>query len=235
MNTPNHFFVVFCKISTLSAIDLVKKLCIVILTVEGGVDMIEKMAMGLVDQMAEEKMIDKEAEEYYVYTLVSLMEKFITIGTILLISVLIEKLVPTAFFLLFFLSLRKRTGGYHMNTFFQCYLGTVVTYMLVLGLCMVLVDYPQLVFGLLLVAICIVEVIGTVNHPNIHMDAVELSESKRAARILCAVEVCVIYTFTLLGADMMYVCHMAVAVILCAVLLLIAKILKQEVKRNEEN
>ena len=119
-----------------------------------------------------------------------------------------------------------------MNTFFQCYLGTVVTYMLVLGLCMVLVDYPQLVFGLLLVAICIVEVIGTVNHPNIHMDAVELSESKRAARILCAVEVCVIYTFTLLGADMMYVCHMAVAVILCAVLLLIAKILKQEVKRN---
>lgn len=43
-------------------------------------------------------MIDKEAEEYYVYTLVSLMEKFITIGTILLISVLIEKLVPTAFF-----------------------------------------------------------------------------------------------------------------------------------------
>lgn len=112
-------FVVFCKISTLSAIDLVKKLCIVILTVEGGVDMIEKMAMGLVDQMAEEKMIDKEAEEYYVYTLVSLMEKFITIGTILLISVLIEKLVPTAFFLLFFLSLRKRTGGYYMNTFFN--------------------------------------------------------------------------------------------------------------------
>ena len=52
---------------------------------------------------------------------------------------------------------------------------------------------------------------------------------------MCAVEMCVIYTFTLLGADMMYVCHMAVAVILCAVLLLIAKILKQEVKRNEEN
>ena len=51
---------------------------------------------------------------------------------------------------------------------------------------------------------------------------------------MCAVEVCVIYTFTLLGADMMYVCHMAVAVILCAVLLLIAKILKQEVKRNEK-
>ena len=59
--------------------------------------MIEKMAMGLVDQMAEEKMIDKEAEEYYVYTLVSLMEKFITIE-LFANSVLIEKLVPTAFF-----------------------------------------------------------------------------------------------------------------------------------------
>ena len=29
--------------------------------------MIEKMAMGLVDQMAEEKMIDKEAEELCLY------------------------------------------------------------------------------------------------------------------------------------------------------------------------
>ena len=77
-----------------------------------------------------------------------------------------------------------------MNTFFQCYLGTVVTYMLVLGLCMVLVDYPQLVFGLLLVAICIVEVIGTVNHPNIHMDAVELSE-------FCVQLKCVLFTLLL--------------------------------------
>lgn len=63
-------------------------------------------------------MIDKEAEEYYVYTLVSLMEKFISIGTILLISVLIEKLVPTAFFCYSFV-IKKRTGGYHMNTFFN--------------------------------------------------------------------------------------------------------------------
>ena len=35
---------------------------------------------------------------------------------------------------------------------------------------------------------------------------------------MCAVEVCVIYTFTLLGADMMYVCHMAVAVILLSLI-----------------
>ena len=154
--------------------------------------MIEKMAMGLVDQMAEEKMIDKEAEEYYVYTLVSLMEKFITIGTILLISVLIEKLVPTAFFLLFFLSLRKRTGGYHMNTFFQCYLGTVVTYMLVLGLCMVLVDYPQLVFGLLLVAICIVEVIGTVNTSGRMPESSYSSTSMTGGRVFSVTGTCCI-------------------------------------------
>lgn len=89
-------------------------------------------------------MIDKEAEEYYVYTLVSLIEKFITIGTILLISVLIEKLVPTAFFCYSFV-IKKKNRRILYEYLFQCYLGTVVTYMLVLGLCMVLVDYPQLV------------------------------------------------------------------------------------------
>lgn len=133
------------------------------------------------------------------------------------------------------MSLRKRTGGYHLNTFFQCYFATLSVFILVIGVCDILVDYPRLVLGMLFVAMCIVENIGTVNHPNLHMDNTELEKSKKAARILVLLECSLIYCFALIGMNMVYVCYMSIAIILCATLLGIAKILKQEVIENEEN
>ena len=50
--------------------------------------MIEKIANGLVNQMLDENVIDKGMAERYVYVLTLWMEKFITIGTIVLISIL---------------------------------------------------------------------------------------------------------------------------------------------------
>ena len=75
---------------------------------------------------------------------------------------------------------------------------------------------------------------GTVNHPNMHMNSEELIESKKLARLLVLLEVSIILGCVLLGAGMIYTSYMAIAVILCAALLFISKILKQEVRENEE-
>lgn len=64
--------------------------------------MVQKIAIGLVSQMVTEKMIDVRQKENYIYTLVSLLERCITVGTILLFSVLIGKLVQAVLFLVFF-------------------------------------------------------------------------------------------------------------------------------------
>ena len=72
--------------------------------------------------------------------------------------------------------------------------------------------------------------IGTANHPNMHMTSDELMESKKSARTIVLLEGCIILGCVLLDADMVYVSYMAIAVILCAALLCIAKIFKQEVK-----
>lgn len=197
--------------------------------------MIERMAAGLIHQMAEEEMICKKEEEYYVYAMVSLVEKAITVGSILCIGFLADRLMATLLFLFVFFSLRKRTGGFHFNTFLQCYAGTVGTYLLIIWSGNILPDFPRLVYGMLAASICMIEMIGTVNHPNMHMNMEELSESKKAARLLAGLEGAVIGFFALIGADRMYVCYMAMAVILCAALLCLAKILKQEVKVNEES
>ena len=196
--------------------------------------MIEKIAIDLVDQMTETKLIHKDMAERYIYVAICWMEKFITIGTIILISIAVEKFLPTLFFLLFFLGLRKRTGGYHLDKFYQCYLASVLSYLVILGISTSLVGYPQLILGMLLFATSVIGIIGTVNHPNMHMDSAQLAESKKEARIILLLEGSIIYCCVLLGADLIFISYMAIAVILCAALLCIAKILKQEVKENEE-
>jgi len=229
------FFAILCNERSLSAIDIVFKADKVILNSIGGAVMIEKIAIDLVGQMTEAKLIHEDMAERYIYVSISWMEKLISIGTILLISVVNQQFLPTVFFLAFFLELRKRTGGYHFNKFYQCYLGTTISYLLILFIGVKVVDYPQQLFAVLLFAIGIIGIIGTVNHPNMHMNSEEMAESKKEARITVLLEASIICGCVLFGADMIFISYMAIAVILCAALLCIAKILKQEVKENEES
>ena len=128
--------------------------------------MIEKTAIDLVDQMTGTKIIDKDMAEQYSYILISWMEEFITVGTIILISIAVQMFLPTLFFLIFFFALRKRTGGYHLEKFYQCYLATIASYLITLIISEKLVNYSAQLFVMLLLAIGAIGIIGTVNHPN---------------------------------------------------------------------
>ncbi len=86
-------------------------------------------------------------------------------------------------------------------------------------------EHPQWLFAIVLLAITGIGLIGTANHPNMHMTSDELMESKKSARTIVLLEGCIILGCVLLDADMVYVSYMAIAVILCAALLCIAKIL----------
>ncbi|MCM1500467.1 MAG: accessory gene regulator B family protein [Clostridium sp.] len=195
--------------------------------------MIEKMAISVVGQMCEENLIEKRMEEYYIYVLESLTENVITLGSILLLSLVFNIVFPTVLFLVFFMSLRKRTGGFHLNSFIQCYLGTISIYVSVIFVNSCLMRFPQILLGMTFLSICVIELIGTVNHPNMHMSIEELVEAKKAARIIAALEGSIISFFAYVGVKMVYIGYMSMAIIVCAALLCIAKILKQEVKNNE--
>ena len=192
--------------------------------------MIEKIADDLIGQMTEARLIDKDMEERYVYVFICWIEKFITVGSIIVISLLFHKLLPTIFFLVFFLELRKRTGGYHLDKFYKCYLASIISYLAIVIISARLSEHPRLLFAILVIAITGIVLIGTANHPNMRMTLDELTESKKAARIITLLEGCIILGCILLEADMVYISYMAIAVILCAALLCIAKIFKQEVR-----
>lgn len=192
--------------------------------------MIETVVWKLVDQMETKRIIEAANREYYEYALITMSEHIIAVGTMLVISTLFKKFLPTVVFLVFFLSLRKRTGGYHADKFWQCYLLTIITYIGVVQAASMLSKNPQIMYILLLLAVLIVEVIGTVNHPNMDLDKDEMREIKKAARLLVLIEAGIVAIFAVLKMNQLYVSYMSIAIILCSSLMCIAKIIKQEVR-----
>lgn len=192
--------------------------------------MIEKMALKIVNQMELQKIISKSNCEYYEYALIAMAENAVTVGTMLLLGLLFRQFLHTICFLVFFLSLRKRTGGFHADKFWQCYMGTVITYIGVIQAVPILCSNPAVMYGMLFLATFVICILGTINHPNMDMDKNELQESKKAARLLVLMEVMIIAVLIYLKADILYIGYMSVAIILCSSLMCFAKIIKQEVR-----
>lgn len=196
--------------------------------------MVEEMVLRLVNQMEVKKMIEKSDREYYEYVLTMMIEHISAIGSLLVVSVIFKQFLTTVAFLIFFLSLRKRTGGYHADKFWQCYLLTIITYVGVIEVAPLLSEKPHVMYVLLFFAVLVIEVIGTVNHPNIDLDEDELREMKKAARLLVLIEIGIIAVLMALKMNQLYVSYMSIAIILCSALMCLAKIIKQEVKQDEK-
>ena len=192
--------------------------------------MVEMIAKVIVNQMEEEKILSGKIKEHYEYALIGILEKGITIFSILCLSIVLECIVPMGIFLAFFLTLRKRTGGYHTDAFWKCYFGTLAISTMITIICPIALDNMNIIYALLVLSILSIALIGTVNHPNMLMDSSELQESKRAARYLLGLECMILYSAIILDLHILYIYYMAMAIILCASLLCVAKILKQEVE-----
>ena len=60
--------------------------------------MAEKFACNLAERMLKEKLIPEELVEWYVYSFVAILETAFCLGTILLLSVILNNTLKTIFF-----------------------------------------------------------------------------------------------------------------------------------------
>lgn len=191
--------------------------------------MIQVLANIIVNQMEEERIIQPEMKEHYRYALIVIMEKWIIIISVMCLGIVFRKTILVMLFLFFFLTLRKRTGGYHANSFAQCYIGTLLICIGVIHICPILVNHMSLVYMMLGCSVVAITLIGTVNHPDLALEYIELEEEKQSARFVLGLEGIILISIITLDMSKLCICYIAVAIILCAILLCLAKILRQEV------
>ena len=86
--------------------------------------MIDELIVKIVDSMINTDIISKDDKEAYVYAYTITLEKVLTLITISIMGVVLNRFVNIIIFLCTFMFLRRRTGGFHLETFGQCFIGT---------------------------------------------------------------------------------------------------------------
>ncbi len=195
--------------------------------------MVEKTARLITDSIIAEGLIAENLKDWYVYSFTRILEMAINVGTILLLSIIFQNTVPTILFLLFFNTLRQRTGGFHCNEFWQCYIVTNMLYVLISFSEKIIVMHGVILCIATAISAAVIFVVGTVNHPNMSYDVVELRRSKTLARSILSIELLVLFFMGAIRIDRVYIYYMSVGIILCAVLIILAKVFRQEVKEDE--
>lgn len=197
--------------------------------------MTERSIRRIVNLLIKNGLVSETEYENFVYVLLGDAESLIVIVSILLLGIIIGQAMPTIGFLICFFALRNRTGGYHMDSFCKCYWGTMVLYLLISGIVCVASEYTGVFLGSAAIAMAVILLFGSINHPNIDMENDELQESKTMSRIIVSMEFCVILFLVWMGNAEVIVAYLSLAIVLCAILLIMAKVSGQEVKRNEGN
>ena len=85
-------------------------------------------------------------------------------------------------------------------------------------------------FSFFIFSAVLIFLFGTVNHPNMALDSEELEDLKKMARYTLCLELLIIAGTYYFIDNRLYVAVMSISVILCALLLVLAKILKQEAR-----
>ena len=196
--------------------------------------MVHDIANSMTDAMVNNKILISERRDYYAYILEMMIEKIITYSILILISIIMHVTIPTLFFMVFFFSLRERTGGLHLNSFSKCLISTLVIYFFMNSVLITFfLSHDNLLYVVLSISAVIIMYIANVNHPNLDLDADEVRDCKKSARTIVIVEMLCIISGIALSMNKVCIIYASLAIIMCAMLLSIAKLAKQEVNKDE--
>ena len=186
--------------------------------------MIDRFIAKLIDNMISSDIISGDDKEAYIYAYTIMLEKVLTLITIGIIGIVLHRLVYIIIFLCTFMFLRRRTGGFHLETFGQCFMGTNLICVIIEACDFVWLKYMTLVMFLCMVSVLYIICVGTVNHPNLALNDGELMESKKRARIIVALEALLTIVLCIVRVDRTITGYMAMGINICALLLVMSKI-----------
>lgn len=185
----------------------------------------------LTEHMLRNGIIKRSNKEIYHYYIQVLIEKIIGFSAIFFLSIIWGVFLETVLFLLCFSSLRKHTGGFHAKSFAGCFIGTIGIYgAYVILFCPIIQKNMNINMVMFITAGIVIFIIGAVNHPNMGWSKKEYNDNKMLARIVVVVELCIVIALSYLGMGENYIMFMSFGMILCASLLALGKIIRQEVK-----
>ncbi len=116
-----------------------------------------------------------------------------------------------------------------MKTFKACYVATIGTFIGVLLVKNIMYTYSKLLLVFTCIAASYLLIVGTMNHPNIDMDKIELLASKKCARMVCIIELLMIIVGMQIRNFEEISIMISLAIILCSVSMKLAQLVRQKI------
>ncbi len=183
--------------------------------------MLPNMIDGYIELLVKRKMISSDQVEDYKYQAICFVESTIVIGAMILVGIIFKQFVNVCIFIICFFNIRNRAGGFHLDTFWQCFFGTISMECLVAVLVRYMSDKIYVLDCAALVSFAIIFIIGALNHPNINYSKEEYIVIKKQSRIVVSVICFIIAFLKVLHASVETIMYMEYAVIMSAVLLIL--------------
>lgn len=191
------------------------------------------MVAKFVDILINREILDTPYREKYIYVLTLRMEQAITYSILLLIAILMGKIIYGMVYAISFALLRKTTGGFHAKTFAGCLIGTSTLFFLVLKVITpFLGNHIEMTGLLLLISIICIMKYAPVNHPNLELTVKEQNNHRKWSRFVLCIELGFICFGSFLS--MAWQQYIISGIMTCAVFIVIAKVIGQEVTEDEE-
>ena len=191
------------------------------------------MINSMVAKLIEKGMLSDEQKEDYVYGLTIVCEKWIVYSILFLIAIFLRHPIEGMIFATAFVSLRQTTGGFHANNFLGCLIGSIVTFFLVIQVGVpLLIKYRIISFLLVVISTICILVLSPINHPNLALTGDETRKIKQWNRKVLCIELLTVGIGSWL--QMCWQQYIIAAIVMCAVFIILAKIIGQEVKDDEE-
>lgn len=194
------------------------------------------IACKFVDYLIESKIILSEQKEDYVYSFEVLLGKILNYSTLLILGYINQNIIQTLLFMVTFLSLRGWTGGYHASKESNCYLGTIVIYYFVSEIGEKLLSGNSIILvQTMVISIIVVFLFSPMNHPNLQLSRQEIQLCKRTSRWLVTLISVVVFFAICLDINSEYISYVVAGIGMDSGLLILSKILKQEVQKDESS
>lgn len=197
--------------------------------------MINMIAVRITQYLIKNEVGKSDYEQSYIYGIEIIIEKIITYSVLLVLALYFKLLIPSLLFIAFFVLLRGYTGGYHANTYAGCFVGTMVMYLTCSQVVapLLLNEEMFLFLGLAITGLAIF-ILAPVNHPNLDLNSYEIKKCRNGMKVVLAIEMAFVLGCIIWRVNKLYIVFSFLGMVMCAILLILAKIIKQEVKLHEE-
>lgn len=190
------------------------------------------MMADFVDLLIRNHVLEEKYREDSIYGLTLAFEKLVVCIVLFILSFLLGKFWEGVMFTVCFLMLRQTTGGFHAKSFLGCFIGSVATVVLTLEVFEPLLMKYKILFGLaVVISIFCILLFAPVNHPDLMLTLEEKKKHRNWSREILFMEIGAAGIGIIL--KMKWQQYILMAIIVCAAFIILAKLIRQEVRTDE--